>query len=637
MTVSRWSSLVVLSGVLAAVMTVLPAMAVENGNLQIDRVDVAGNPDVRVEVTVPGLEVEPQDLEATFTLTENGQRRPTSVTELPSDDVETVLLIDTSGSMRGGPIEAARRAASAFLERLPTGAKVAVVGFGNDASVLAPFSSDRAAKQVAVSGLVATGDTALYDGVATALAQFTEDGGSAARSIVLLSDGGDTASAATLDEAVAALSASDVRLHAIELRTSESDPSSLGRLAEVNGGRVVPVDDAGALETVYESMASELVNRFELSYRSEATDAAVIRVELARQGATFTGEQEVSFPPAAPPTGTVPDPLAHPEGDVIAVPVIWASPLTLVAAGAAVFLGLLVFALVLLAGREPRRRLATENGVLHTSRPTPMTGLANQATMLAERQLDRHGWQGTLNAALERAGLDLRPGEYIVLAASAVTTAFGTGLVLTNALVGLLLALVTILAARVLLTVLASRRQARFADQLGDVLQLLAGSLRAGYGMMQAIDAIGREAESPAADEFGRLVIEARLGRDVSGSLRALADRMECEDFAWVVQAIEIHREVGGDLAEVLDTVAGTIRERNQIRRQVKALSAEGRYSAYVLLALPFGVAAMIGMGNPEYLAELTGSVPGVIMLVMATVLMGVGALWLRKLTRLVF
>lgn len=632
----RWSLLAVMSGVVAMMMmAVLPAMAAETGALQIDRVDATRHPDVRLEVTVPG-DVDRGDLDAAFTLTENGDRRPVSVTELASDDVEIALLIDTSGSMQGEPIEAAREAARAFLDRLPTSVKVAVVGFGSEASLLAPFATDRTTKQTAVSELAAKGDTALYDGVATALAQFSGDVGTAARSIVLLSDGGDTASQGSLDDTVAALSASGVRLHAIELRTSESDPGSLSRLAEANGGRVVPVDDAGALEGVYSSLASELVNRFELNYRSEAQDAATIRVELESQQGTIAGEQQVTFP-SAPLPAKPDEAMAGPEGELVSVSPVWSSPFLLIGAGAAVFLGLLVFAYVLLAFRQPRRRLAREDGALRTSRPSAVTGLAGQATMLAERQLERHGWRGTLNAALERAGLDLRPGEYIVLAASAATTAFAAGLVLVNLLVGMLLALMTILVARVLLSVLASRRQTRFADQLGDVLQLLAGGLRAGYGMMQAIDAVGREADRPAADEFGRLVIEARLGRDVSRSLRALADRMECEDFAWVVQAIEIHREVGGDLAEVLDTVAGTIRERNQIRRQVKALSAEGRYSAYVLLALPFGVAAMISMTSPGYLAELTGSVPGVIMLGMAVVLMGVGALWLRKLTRLVF
>jgi tight adherence protein B len=111
---------------------------------------------------------------------------------------------------------------------------------------------------------------------------------------------------------------------------------------------------------------------------------------------------------------------------------------------------------------------------------------------------------------------------------------------------------------------------------------------------------------------------------------------MKGDDFDWVVQAIDIHREVGGDLAEVLDNVAGTIRERNQLRRMVKALTAEGRISSYILLALPFFIAFMLRIINPGYFAQLLSGV-GLVMLIGGLVLMVFGAIWLRKLCRLQF
>ncbi|MDP9022333.1 MAG: type II secretion system F family protein [Actinomycetota bacterium] len=627
--------LLVSAGAMAAVVAASAALAIAAGTVTIEDVDVSGHPNVRIEVTAPAA-VDPDEAESSFTVTEDGERRSVSVTQLASEDIEIVLLVDTSGSMQGEPIEAARRAAEAFLDRLPAEVDVAVVSFGSGASVLAPFSTDRTATKVAIAGLAAAGRTALYDGVTTALAQFSPEDATARRSIVLLSDGGDTASATTLDDAAGALEASGARLYAIELRTPETDPEPLARLAEVSEGRVVPVDDANGLDAVYTSIASELVSRFELTYRSEADGASTVRVDFAADGVRASGEQRITLPAAAPaPSKSQPAP--RPPGELIAVSSLWTNPFVLGAGGLAVFAGLLILTYVVVAAREPRRRLAAEAGVARVPRTTSFAGLAGQASMLAERQLERRGRTGALNDALERAGLDLRPGEYVVLTACAATTAFGVGLMMANLAVGVLFAALSVVAARTLLSVLAARRQARFADQLGDVLQLLAGSLRAGYGLMQAIDAVGREADAPAAEEFGRVIIEARLGRDVSQSLRALADRVASEDFAWVVQAIEIHREVGGDLAEVLDTVAATIRERNQIRRQVKALSAEGRYSAYVLLALPFVVAGLITMTSPGYLSELTRTVPGIVMLGVAGVFMAVGALWLRKLTRLVF
>ena len=126
----------------------------------------------------------------------------------------------------------------------------------------------------------------------------------------------------------------------------------------------------------------------------------------------------------------------------------------------------------------------------------------------------------------------------------------------------------------------ASKRQAAFADQLPDALQLLAGGIRAGFGLMQAIDNVAGELPAPAGEEFQRVKVETHLGRDTNEALRAMALRVGSQDFEWVVEAIEINREVGGDLGEILDSVGGTIRDRNRLRRRIKSLSAEGRVSA---------------------------------------------------------
>ena len=182
----------------------------------------------------------------------------------------------------------------------------------------------------------------------------------------------------------------------------------------------------------------------------------------------------------------------------------------------------------------------------------------------------------------------------------------------------------------------ADRRRARFTEQLSDTLQLLSGTLRAGYGLMQAVDAVAKEGESPTGEEFRRVVVETRLGRDLTECLQALADRMGGEDIAWVVQAVDINREVGGDLAEVLDTVAATIRERAQIRRQVKALSAEGRLSAYVLVALPVFLIGVMSLTNRSYVGELTHGT-GLVLATGGAALLAVGAAWLRRLCRLVY
>jgi tight adherence protein B len=184
---------------------------------------------------------------------------------------------------------------------------------------------------------------------------------------------------------------------------------------------------------------------------------------------------------------------------------------------------------------------------------------------------------------------------------------------------------------------LARRRRARFGDQLADTLQMLAGSLRAGHSLAQAIDTLARESESPTAEEFRRVTVETRLGRDFVESLSALRARIGNEDFEWVVEAVEIQREVGGDLAEILDKVTGTIRDRTRIRRQVTALSAEGRLSAAVLMVLPFGLAGVMAVTNRSYLSPLFGTGLGLAFLAAGAVLLAVGGVWLRRIVKPIF
>jgi tight adherence protein B len=159
----------------------------------------------------------------------------------------------------------------------------------------------------------------------------------------------------------------------------------------------------------------------------------------------------------------------------------------------------------------------------------------------------------------------------------------------------------------------------------------MASSLRAGHSLLRAVDAVSTEAAAPTSEEFARIVNETRVGRDLADALDEVAERMGSDDFRWVAQAIAIHREVGGNLAEVLDTVGHTIRERNAIRRQVKALAAEGKLSAIVLMALPFGIVAFLAVSNPRYLSGFTEGLAGYVMIAVAAVLLLVGALWLKK------
>jgi tight adherence protein B len=264
----------------------------------------------------------------------------------------------------------------------------------------------------------------------------------------------------------------------------------------------------------------------------------------------------------------------------------------------------------------------------------PETGLTRATGATAEWigvLLERRGWSKPIADALERAGYRLAPADFLILMAS---TAISAGLVfglLLGPVVGVFLAVAAPVVARLFLGFKARRRAKTFADQLDDTLQLLAGGLRAGHSLLRAIDAVSQQAESPTSEEFARVVNQTRLGRDLNDALEETATRMGSEDFSWVAQAIGIHREVGGDLSVVLDEVGHTIRERNQIRRQVASLSAEGKMSAYVLLALPFVVLGILTLTSPAYVSKFTESPIGFLMMGAAAVMLAIGSLWMRK------
>ena len=278
-----------------------------------------------------------------------------------------------------------------------------------------------------------------------------------------------------------------------------------------------------------------------------------------------------------------------------------------------------------------RRRPAIIGG------PSRLTRSTNLATDVIDRVIRRRADVDVHTAMLERAGVKVRLQDFVLLVIAGSLVAGAAGFVLSGPLLGVPLAIAVPVIARVALNVLAGRRRSAFADQLDDSLQLIASSLRAGHSLLQAIASVAREAEEPTRDEFARILNETRVGRELSVALDETSARMASDDFVWVTQAIAINREVGGNLAEVLDGVGHTIRERNQIRGQVKALSAEGKLSAYVLMALPIGVVVFLAMANPDYIGKLVQNLAGYVMIGVCVLLMIVGALWLRKVVSFKF
>jgi tight adherence protein B len=307
-------------------------------------------------------------------------------------------------------------------------------------------------------------------------------------------------------------------------------------------------------------------------------------------------------------------------------------------AGIVLGVSALIALAVAIVGGQPRRVPVDRRSRPGTQLATGRSGGAGRILARAvDGRLAGSSITTKLALALDGAGVDKTPGEFLTVVLAATVGGAVGGALLFGVGVGVVLLLAIPLFAKIFLSNRAGKRRAHFADQLDDTLQLMSGSLRAGHSLLRAIDAVSREAEEPTSTEFSRIVNEVRVGRELTTSLDQAANRMASDDFVWITQAIAIHREVGGDLAEVLDTVSQTIRERNQIRRQVKALSAEGKLSGIVLLVLPLVVGMFLMVSNPGYLGKLTASPMGWMMAVGAGVLMVVGAVWLKKIATFKF
>jgi tight adherence protein B len=265
---------------------------------------------------------------------------------------------------------------------------------------------------------------------------------------------------------------------------------------------------------------------------------------------------------------------------------------------------------------------------------SPLTKLTDQAVGALNKGLRKRGPGLISQERLEECGLKKEPGDYLIMAGVITLTAAVVGFFLGGIFGGVLLTMLAPPGLHLLLNALAARRRTHFDQQVPDTLQMFSGGLRAGHSLLRAVDAAGQESQPPMSEELGRIVNETRIGRDLGEALADVAKRTRSEDFLSISQAIEIHREVGGDLAEVLDHLGATVRDRNQVRGQIRALSAEGRMSAVVLMALPVVMFIGLTLFNEMYSRVFTGTLPGYAMIAAAVVLLTAGGFWLSRIVK---
>ena len=307
-------------------------------------------------------------------------------------------------------------------------------------------------------------------------------------------------------------------------------------------------------------------------------------------------------------------------------------------------IGLGLLGILAMAIPRPREFGAEEAVQMYTSgrigtgthAPVQSDNLATAKSAAAQLLRRNKSVEMRINARLEGAGTQLNASEWllihlgITLVAGFLGTVIGGG----RLLIGVIFLFAGVVLPWMWLGLKRSRRRKNFGKALPDALQLMAGSLTAGLSLAQSLDTIVNEGSEPLASEFRRVLVETRLGVSLETALEGVAERFDSKDFAWVVMAINIQRRVGGNLAELLETVAGTIREREYMRRQVAALAAEGKLSAFVLGGLPPIFFIYLLFTRYDYIATLFREPLGWLMLGGSVVILAVGAFWMSRIIK---
>lgn len=610
----------------------------DDAGLSVSHVEPAGD-QVQILVSLP-VGAQPNLEKVSVTL----DGKPTEVSAAPAGDSEekvrrtAILVIDTSDSMTAnGRFTAAKSAATTFLDSVPADVFVGVVAFDGVVETSLEPSTDRKAAKDVIAGLELARGTFLNDAVieATALA-----GTEGQRSLLVLSDGLDT-SRTPLADVQKAITQSEVKVDVVALDQQGSDLVPLQAMSKAGEGQVIPADPA-ALNAAFSAEAEVLARQVLIT--ADIPDAlskseATVKVTVPTADATLTAQ---TFSVIRATADAAPEaPRAASDDPLLQVP-----RAAMYGGVAAVGLGLLLLVGTLMVMASSRGGPATVEERILAYGGSAQDGARggdgaafnlDQARDAATSVLKRNkGLEARIEARLEAAGSAFKPAEWLLLHGG-VAILFGVvGLLLGG---GSFLMMVLGLGLGVVLPWLwlghkKRKRIKAFNRGLADTLQLIAGSLSAGMSLAQSINAVVEEGNEPIAGEFQRVLIETRLGVPLEDALNAIAERIESKDFEWVVMAIRIQREVGGNLAELLTTVAGTLREREYLRRQVKTLSSEGRLSAYILCGLPVLVAVYLSFARWDYIQPLFTTGIGILLLFAAAGLLSLGGFIMSRIVK---
>lgn len=611
---------------LAVAIIALAAAAPASAKVVLSAVDASGFPTIHATVvSSAGSSAAPK-------LTENGLPVVGLTEENLGRAKAVVLAVDDSRSMRGKPLADAAAAARGFVAAKPAADAIGVVAFGPHPLMLSSLSTATIDADAALRDLtVASRDgTALYDAIVASAEQLRESP-LAGRVLIVLTDGHDVSSHATLAQAIAAARAANVAIYPIGIEGQGFDPTALESLARATGGRYYGAASTDALAGVYSSISQELGHTWRVSYVTSARPGDRLRIEasVARAGSASSSLLLPVQPgdvTGAPPASKLLPASAYGSGGRFAVGAV---------AGVLVFLA----ALVLLAARKSswvRKRLAAHTGGarrVRRRRRDERSAVLTTILRSTERAFGNLRQWKAVQKMLDRGETPLRAAEFLYIVGG---VALGVGLLSAAAglpaLVTLAVMVVGALIPFVVVWHRMRRRLSAFEAQLPDLLITIAASLKAGHSFKQGVQAVVDEGEAPASDEFKRVMAETGLGRQMDDALAEMSDRLGSKNFEFAITAVTIQRQVGGSLAGLFDMVADTVRQRQQFARKIHSLTAMGRMSAYTLIGLPIFLALAISVINAGYLSPLLHSSAGHMLIGIGVVMMMVGSAIIKKI-----
>jgi tight adherence protein B len=577
----------------AVLVTLAPAA---NAAVKVSGIETGGYPTVKVNV------VTSKRTSTAPLLLENGRRVTLSSAQNLGRAKSVVLAVDRSQSMKGKPLADAAAAARSFILAKPPGDRIAIATFATTPQLATGFSTATIDADIALRTIPVdkVQGTTLYDAIVLSAQKLAAER-FPSRVIIVVTDGNETRSRASLKDAISAVQQAGAAVYVVAIESAKFTPGPLKELATKTGGTYYGAASSEALAGVYRSIAAELGRTWRLEYATAGRPGETLKLSAHAQGSsTFA---RVALPGAAPqgsaPSRFVPDVFYSPIG----------TQLIALMAGLIVLLGA-TLAMTTVKGARLRRRLAphiaTTVDVRKAKVERERLAIASGLFRATEGAFGHWRFWTRLERLVERSDLSLRTVEVAYLM---VGFALFGGLIATLLDLGTLFLLAAFAAGGFIplgfVWFKATRRLKAFEDQLPDVLITLAAALKAGHSFKAGLQTIVDEGNVPASKEFHRVLTEARLGRPLNDALTDMSVRLGSKNFDFVITAVGIQQQVGGSLAGLIDMVADTVRQRQQFVRKIKGLTAMGRAGAYVLVGLPFFIGAIITFMNPEYMDPL--------------------------------